>query len=67
MLARHCNVASSGIPVLIEDGIGDNCSVLLEKIWLICSKLIDRTLLLPPLPPLLPYSILIVQVLKEPN
>lgn len=53
--------------MVVEDFVRDNASMLTEMIAVVISKLIDGSLFLAHLPPLLPYPVLIVQVLQEPH
>ena len=54
-------------PVVVEDFIWQNAGMLTEMKAVVISKLVDGALLLPHLPPLLPYPVLIVQVLQKPE
>ena len=56
-------VSREASPVVVEDFIRDNASMLVEVIAVVISKLIDGSLLLTHLPTLLPYPVLVVQVL----
>lgn len=49
--------------MLIEYTVGNDSSMLIEEVCLIFSKLVYCTLLLAPLAPLLPNSIVVVQML----
>ena len=60
-----CSTAK--VPVLVEYSIRHNAGMLLEDLRHFLSKPVDGTLLLSPLPSLLPNSIFIVQVLQKPN
>ena len=54
-------------PVVIENFIRHNAGMLTEMKAVIVSKLVDGALLLPHLAPLLPYPMLIIQVLQKPD
>lgn len=50
-------------PVVVECFIWHNAGVLTERTAVVLSKLIDGSLFLTHLPPLLPHPVLVVQVL----
>lgn len=53
--------------MIVEDFIRNNAGMLTELGAVILGKLVDGTLLLTHLPSLLPYPVLIVQVLQKPD
>lgn len=53
--------------MVVEDFIWDNAGMLTEVIAVVLSELVDGALLLTHLPTLLPYPVLIVQMLQEPD
>lgn len=65
--AKYCEDVDLCTPVLVEDIIRNNSSMLLEQLWLILRELVDGPLFLTPLAPLLPNSVLVIQVLKKPD
>ena len=54
-------------PMVVESFEGNDGSMMVKKEAVVIGKLIDCPLLLPMLSPLLPDSVLIVDVLHEPQ